>query len=191
MIASLRSLWARLSAAAATDDPLQQAGARIALFAGSGQPLYPLGLVWIIGDAGWVARVAWLTTPFFLLVPFLGRWPVAGRLLLGLAGTFVTLYVALALGPASAVEAYHLPVLLVGLLLFCKEERLAQIMTLAMPLGALVWVRLAAPMGVESAGQLALIHWVGALGLSAYIVFVSYSARKHGRGRIATGQGFG
>jgi hypothetical protein len=186
----LRALWARLKAAAATDDPFQQAGAKIALFAGSGQPLYPLGLVWIIGEPGWAARAAWATTPFFLMVPFLGRWPIAGRLMLGLAGTFVTLHVALALGPASGVEAYHLPVVLVGLLLFRPHERLAQIVTLALPLAALVWVRLASPAGVEAAGELRLIQWGGALVLSAYVAFVSYSARKHEAGRIATGQGF-
>ncbi len=176
-------LWADLVAAARTDDPLQGAANRIALFVGTSQPFYPLGLVWVMGDAAWASAIAWVTTPVFLAVPFVGRVrPALARLLVALAGTFVTTMVALRLGVASWVEAYHLPVLLVGLLLFRRGEGLAQGLSLGLPvLGfALVHGLGPAPAVVDGAESLQWLHGAGALILSAYVIYEARNAQKRG-----------
>lgn len=176
-------LWADLVAATHTDDPLQGAANRIALFVGTSQPFYPLGLVWVMGEGAWASAIAWVTTPVFLAVPFVGRvLPGLARFLVALAGTFVTTMVALRLGVASWVEAYHLPVLLVALLLFRRGEGLAQALSLALPVVgfALVHGLGPSPAVVEGADKLQWLHGVGALILSAYVIYEARSARKRG-----------
>ena len=129
----------------ATDNVWQQAANAVALLVGSSQPFYPLGIVWIIGEPGWASWVAWATTPVFLAVPFVGHVSaVLGRLLLTLAGTLVTLLVVLRLGPGCWVEAYYVPVLLVGALLFRAGEAGPRRLALALPVTAFIIGRLGA-----------------------------------------------
>jgi hypothetical protein len=88
--------------------------------------------------------------------------------------------VALRLGVDSFVEAYHLPVVLVGLLLFGCRERWAQALALALPVLGVALVHGAgpAPAVVEGADKLQWLHGVGALVLSAYVIYEARSARK-------------
>ena len=165
----------------ATDNPLQQAANGVALLVGSSQPLYPFGIVWIIGEPGWASAVAWATTPVFLAVPFVGHVSAAlGRALLAFAGSLVTLLVVLRLGVGSWVEAYYAPVLLVGVLLFRAGEAGPRRLALALPLGAFVLGRLGAGADVAEAGRLWMLHLGGALGLSAYVLFMFRRARSAG-----------
>lgn len=163
----------------ATDNVWQQAANAVALLVGSSQPFYPLGIVWIIGEPGWAASVAWATTPVFLAVPFVCHVSaVLGRLLLVLAGTLVTLLVVLRLGPGCWVEAYYIPVLLVAALLFRVGEEGPRRLALALPIAAFVMGRLGAGPDVAEAGRLWLLHMGGALGLSLYVLFVYRQARR-------------
>lgn len=163
----------------ATDNVWQQAANSVALLVGSSQPFYPLGIVWIIGEPGWASAVAWATTPVFLAVPFVGHVSaVLGRLLLAFAGTLVTLLVVLRLGPGCWVEAYYIPVLLVAALLFRSGEGAARALAFALPVGAFVIGRLGAGPEVAEAGRLWLLHLGGALGLSAYVLFVYWPIRR-------------
>jgi len=172
----LKQFWRERTA---TDDPLQQAANGVALLVGSSQPFYPLGVVWIIGEPGWAASVAWATTPLFLAVPFVGHASAAaGRVLLTSAGTLVTFMVVLRLGPGCWVEAYYAPVLLVGALLFRAGEAGPRRLALALPIAALVIGRFWAGPDVAEAGRLWILHLCGALGLSAYVLFVFRQARN-------------
>lgn len=163
----------------ATDDSLQQAANGVALFVGSGQPLYPLGVVWAIGEPGWSTTISWATTPAFLAVPFLGHAnPVLGRLLLAFAGSLVTLLVALRLGPGSGVEAYYIPALLVGACLFRRGEGAARAVAIALPLAAFILGRLFAGPDAPGAERLQLIHFGGAFCLSAYLSYAAFKARR-------------
>ena len=176
MASKLLQLWRNRTA---TDNVWQQAANGVALLVGSSQPFYPLGIVWIIGEPGWASWVAWATTPVFLAVPFVGHVSaVLGRLLLAFAGTLVTLLVVLRLGPGCWVEAYYIPVLLVAALLFRAEEAGPRKLAFALPLAAFVIGRLAAGPDVAEAGRLWLLHMGGALGLSAYVLFVYRQARS-------------
>ena len=163
----------------ATDNVWQQAANAVALLVGSSQPFYPLGIVWIIGEPGWATAISWATTPAFLAVPFLGHaYPVRGRLLLAFAGSLVTFLVTRGLGPASGVEAYYIPALLVGLCLFRRGEGGARALALALPLVAFVIGRLFAGADAPDAEQLQVVHIGGALCLSAYLFYVANKARR-------------
>ena len=163
----------------ATDNPLQQAANGVALLVGSSQPFYPLGVVWIIGEPGWASAVAWATTPLFLAVPFVGHVSAAlGRLLLSLAGSLVTLLVVLRLGPGSWVEAYHIPVLLVAACLFRRGEGGPRAIAVALPMAAFVIGRLGAGADAPEVGRLWMLHMGGAIGLSAYVLFAFWQARR-------------
>ena len=176
MASKLLQVWRNRTA---TDNVWQQAANGVALLVGSSQPFYPLGIVWIIGEPGWVSWVAWATTPVFLAVPFVGHVSaVLGRLLLAFAGTLVTLLVVLQLGPGCWVEAYYIPVLLVAALLFRAEEAGPRRLAFALPVAAFIIGRLAAGPDVAEAGRLWLLHMGGALGLSAYVLFVYRQARS-------------
>ncbi len=178
MGSNLMRVWRNRTA---TDNPLQQAANGVALLVGSSQPFYPLGIVWIIGEPGWASAVAWATTPLFLAVPFVGHVSVAlGRVLLAFAGSLVTLLVVLRLGPGCWVEAYHVPVLLVGALLFRANEAGPRRLALALPVAAFVIGRLWAGPDVAEAGRLWLLHMGGALGLSVYVLFVYRQACRAG-----------
>jgi hypothetical protein len=77
------------------------------------------------------------------------------------------------------VEFYHLPVILIGLLLFRSKEWLARGVTLALPLAGLALVHFAglAPSGVEGVEKVQLVHGLGALGLSIYVAYEAWMAR--------------
>ena len=172
----LVQFWRRQTA---TTDPMQQAANGVALFVGSGQPFYPLGIVWAIGEPGWGTAVSWATTPAFLAVPFLGHAsPLLGRWLLAFAGSLVTLLVTLRLGPGSGVEAYYIPALLVAACLFRRGEGAARALALAPPLAAFVIGRLLAGPDAPDAERLQLIHMGGALCLSVYLLYVANKARR-------------
>jgi len=176
MASNLLQVWRNRTA---TDNPLQQAANSVALLVGSSQPFYPLGIVWIIGEPGWASSVAWATTPVFLAVPFVGHVSaVLGRLLLAFAGSLVTLLVVLRLGTGCWVEAYYIPVLLVAALLFRAGEAGPRRLALAIPVAAFLIGRLGAGPDVAEAGRLWLLHMGGALGLSAYVLFVYRQARR-------------
>ncbi len=163
----------------ATDDALQKAANGLALFIASSQPLYPLGVVWIIGDPGWACALSWVTTPMFLATPFVGHAsPVLGRLLVAFAGSLVTLLVTLQLGLGSWVEAYYVPALLVGACLFRCGEGRARALALALPLAAFVTGRLGAGADLPEVGRLWLVHLGGALGLSAYLLLLFWRAGR-------------
>ena len=96
-----------------------------------------------------------------------------GRLLLVAAGTLVTIFAAVALGTASWVEAYHLPVLVVAAALFRRSEWRWRLLALAMPAGALALgpglLPILGYIDAPAAASLRGLHLVGAVVLSAYI----------------------
>lgn len=172
----LRAIWRKRTA---TDDPLQQAANGVALFVGSGQPLYPLGIVWAIGEPGWSTAISWATTPAFLAAPFVGHLnPVLGRLLVAFAGSLVTLLVTLRLGPGSGVEAYYIPALLIGACLFRRGEGAARALAIALPLAAFILGRLLAGPDAPQAERLQLIHFGGAFCVAAYLSYAVTRARR-------------
>ena len=163
-------------------DPLEGAAARIALLVGASQPFYPLTMWWVAGwPAAMAAALVLIVTPLFLLVPLVARRRAgAGRMLLVIAGTLVTIVAAQSLGRSSGVEAYYAPVVLVGLFLFRQQEAGLRLAALALPLGCLALLHVGLPVSgwLEPVTSEALVpvHLFGAMGLSLYILWQARAA---------------
>ena len=117
------SFWSAMRAYVANDDPLVETGNFVAMIVAWNQPFYPLYVYWSAGTVE-PSFYTFLSTPFFLAVPAVARrWPVAGRILLVLAGIGNTMVSAKAFGVASGVEAFFLPCVTLAFLLFGPSQR--------------------------------------------------------------------
>ncbi len=118
--------WKYLRSYARNDDPLAGAANAVALLVASSQPFYPLYVQWSVGPTIWPTFYTFLSTPFFLLVPAVGRLnSLAGRAMLPLAGIGNTVLSTAVFGVASGVEVFLIPCALIACLLFRPDERLA------------------------------------------------------------------
>ena len=169
-----RTILGRIGAYAANPDPLVAAGNRVALLVAVNQPFYPLYVAWLVGDA-WPTLVTFLSTPFFLAVPAVGRRsPRAGRALLVLAGVGNTMLAAKAVGVASGVEAFLAPCVVLAGLLFRPHERRIAVILLAVSFAVFLVLhdRYGAPLHAYSAAQngaFARLNAISAGGLLAFI----------------------
>ena len=107
---------ARITAWFDNPDPRLAAAGTAALLIAGNQPFYPV-YVWLIAGAkAWPALLTLLSTPFFVAVPALCRRHAdAGRWLLMAAALGNTALSAVALGPASRVELFYLPCMVLAL----------------------------------------------------------------------------
>ncbi len=113
----------RIAAYAANADPRAAACNMIALVVAWNQPLYPLYVAWLVGGDAWSTCWTFLSTPFFVAVPFVARRnTIAGRMLLPVTGIANTVLSAKAFGTASGVELFLLPCILITLLAFRLRE---------------------------------------------------------------------
>lgn len=121
----MAAVWRALRSYTQNDDPLTAAANGIALLVASSQPFYPLYVYWSVGPTIWPTFYTFLSTPFFLLVPALGRRnPLAGRAMLAITGIGNTVLSAAVFGVASGVEIFLIPCALIASLLFRPGERL-------------------------------------------------------------------
>jgi hypothetical protein len=118
-------LWRGITAYAAHDDPLTAAANWIALVVAWNQPFYPFYLWAVVGgDKVAPSFLTFLSTPFFLAVPAVARrHPLAGRLMLPLAGIANGVLSTKAFGIGSGVEIFLVPCALIGAALFRPSER--------------------------------------------------------------------
>lgn len=120
----MAGLLRALRSYARNDDPFAAAANAIALLVASSQPFYPLYVYWTVGPTIWPTAYTFLSTPFFLMVPAIGRMnSLAGRALLPLAGIGNTVLSAAVFGVASGVEVFLIPCALIACLLFRPGER--------------------------------------------------------------------
>jgi hypothetical protein len=164
----------RLRDYAAHPDPLAATCNRIALLVAWNQPAYPLYLWWIVGGDWWVGCWTFLSTPFFASVPFVSRrHPLAGRVLLPLAGVGNGMLSAKAFGIASGVNLFLIPCALIVVLAFRRSEwRVALLL-----LGAVLFAWLGqephgAPFGRFDAGQYAHFRRLNAYSVAALSIVV-------------------
>jgi len=123
--AFLGSIWRRIGAYAAHDDPLVASCNLIALVVASNQPFYPLYVYWAVSEHISPTFFTFLSTPFFLAVPAVARRsPKLGRALLPLAGMANTILSASVFGRASGVEIFLIPCALIAAAFFRSSERL-------------------------------------------------------------------
>ncbi len=119
-----RYMWDRIAAYAAHDDPMVAACNLIALVVASNQPFYPLYVYWTISDHVWATVFTFLSTPLFMAVPAVARrYSKTGRALLPIAGMANTILSARVFGPASGVEIFLIPCVLIAATFFRASER--------------------------------------------------------------------
>jgi hypothetical protein len=115
-----------IRAYAANDDPLAAACNFVALLVVSNQPFYPLYIYLSVSHDIGLSFFSFLSTPFFLAVPWLARrHSIAGRALLPLAGFANTALCTKLFGTASGVELFLLPCVMIAVLAFRPDERFA------------------------------------------------------------------
>jgi hypothetical protein len=106
-------------------DPRVASANFVSLLVASNQPFYPLYFWWLVSDTIWPTYYTFLSTPFFLAVPWLSRHStIAGRALLPLAGIGNTVLCAKLFGVQSAVEIFLIPCAVLALLIYRPHERL-------------------------------------------------------------------
>jgi hypothetical protein len=171
---SLRKLLGALAAYRHSDDPLTAATNLIALCVVGNQPFYPLYVWWAVGDDGWVSFLTFLSTPFFLAIPAIGRrFPFAARAMLPIVGVANTLLGAKAFGVSSGVELFLCPCAMIAGMSLRASERKTMLATVGFALAAFALGRkgLGAPLhefsGEEYAHFLSLNAWSVA-GLTAF-----------------------
>jgi hypothetical protein len=117
-------LWSKLAAYAHSDDPVLAATNFIALIVVSNQPFYPLYVWFFVGDDGWSSLWTFLSTPFFLAIPWVARRSsLAGRAMLPVAGILNSFFCAKIFGQASGVELFLCPCAMIAGLAFRADER--------------------------------------------------------------------
>ena len=152
----------------------------VALVLAWNTPFYPLYLRAAGGPSMWPG--GWLTLcvfPVFLAVPAVCRcWPVAGRVLLMAVCVVNTLFCTWLLGEASGTQLFLLPCTTLAALLFRREEKLALVSSLALPV--VVWAALDGRYPVSrfvcSGAACGGIVWLNAASVAVLTAFFGWLA---------------
>ena len=106
-------------------DPRMAYGNLIAVLVGSNQPLFPLTLYVVLGDAARPSLWGMVSTLVFCAVPLVARSNLlAAKLLLSLYASLHTAAYVLLMGQGAGFELYFLPCILLAALLFPARQRL-------------------------------------------------------------------
>jgi len=173
----LRQGTAAIAGYAAHPDPRAAIANAIALVIVSNQPFYPLYLYWAVSPVISPSYVTFLSTPFFAAVPAaMRRNSLIGRALLLLAGIGNTLLCRVTFGPASGVEVFLFPCLMLALLLFRRSER-----ALALGFAALAFIScllpaalLGAPVHLYEPAEYAALQRLNFLSAASLTVLIGW-----------------
>jgi hypothetical protein len=166
-----------MSAEAKHPDPRAGIARTVALVIVSNQPFYPLYLYWAVSPVITPSYLTFLSTPFFAAVPLvMRRSPLLARSLLLLAGIGNTLVCRVFFGPASGVEVFLFPCLMLALLLFRRSERAVSIAFAALGFGAYLlpasW--LGTPLHVYEPGEYAALQRLNFLSAASLTVLIGW-----------------
>ncbi|MSP03066.1 MAG: hypothetical protein EXR07_18765 [Acetobacteraceae bacterium] len=165
---------------AASDDPRVAAANLVALVLAWNTPFYPLYLRVAAGPEIWPG--GWLTLcvfPVFLSVPAATRqWPLGGRVFLLLAAMANTMFCTWILGEASGTSLFLLPSVTLAALVLGREERVALVSLLALPILAGVALHGRYPVSpfVCSGAACGGIVWLNAVSVAVLAVFLGWLA---------------
>lgn len=179
---ALRRLWAYFDA----PTPRGSIAASVSFIIVSNQPFYPLYLYLLLGGRAWPSLLSWLSGPIFAAVPYLLRQGEArGAAALMVAGIGNTALCTAALGPASGVELFYLPCLVLPLLTLAGRERLIGLgatvaaIVLLMALVRLVGFEGLVAISAEETATLQRINAFSVTGLTCVMAFLARRLRGH------------
>ncbi|SED75218.1 hypothetical protein SAMN05444161_3916 [Rhizobiales bacterium GAS191] len=150
----------------------------VALVVVCNQPFYPLYAYAIVGAKAWPAMLAWLSTPFYAAVPAVARRnALAASVLIVVTGIANTALCTKGLGPASLVELFYIPCILIAAGLFegWRRFRGLALSAVGATLGMLGVRAFGAPLEDFTASEnrsLATLHIVSVLCLSLLILYL-------------------
>ena len=175
---SLATIWRHSSAYFDNAETRLAIGGTVAFTVVGNQPFYPFTVAYVAGAWVWPAFATWLTTPLFLLAPVLARKnPGRGRLVLLAAAFGNTALSAVALGPASGVELFYAPCLLLAAIVCPPGIRWRVLCgALAATAAALLLARLVTPWSALNPAQahaLAVMHAISAGCIAALMGFIA------------------
>jgi hypothetical protein len=176
----VKRVYNAIAAYARSDDPLVAASNFVALCVVSNQPFYPLYVWWIVGDDHWVSFLTFLSTPFFLAIPWIARRSsLAGRAMLPVIGIANTILGAKAFGAASGVALFLGPcAMIAGMALRAHERKtMFAILAFAILSFALIQNKLGAPLHLFSAEEYARFLSMNAWSVAGLtgLVAIQYS----------------
>jgi hypothetical protein len=120
----IRSIYSSIKSWGRSDDPLVEACNFIILVVVGNQPFYPIYVRIFVGDDGWSSLWTFVSTPFFLVIPWIGRrYSVACRAMLPIVGALNSFLCAKTFGQASGVELFLCPCAMIAAMTFRAEER--------------------------------------------------------------------
>jgi hypothetical protein len=153
-------------------------GNLVALVLAWNTPFYPLYLRWAAGAEAWPWGFLTLAVlPCFALVPALARRrPLAGRLLLALAGLANVVFCTWLLGVPSGTELFLLPCVLLPGLLFSRTQWRVLLPLIAAPLASysLLHQHYPAPPVAWSAGASAGLFALNAGSVGCLVAFFAW-----------------
>ena len=132
------TIFHRLRALTGSHDPKVRAANLIALVLAWNTPFYPLYVYFAAGPAGlrWTL-LNLVAFPLFAAVPFITKQhPLAGRVLLVIAGTLNTMLNIWLYGEAAGEQLFLLPCVTIAILLFHRNERAVMAGLLLLPAAA-------------------------------------------------------
>ncbi len=118
------ALFERQRAYLENADPAAAAANLVAVVVALNGPLYPLYVIALVGFAGVSSVLTMIASPFFFVVPWIARRSsLAGRAALPLIGTINTVWCTKLFGPASGVQLFCFPCIMLAALVFRGGER--------------------------------------------------------------------
>jgi len=182
---ALRRLWAYFDA----PTPRGSIAASVAFIIVSNQPFYPLYLYLLLGGRAWPSLLSWLSGPLFAAVPYLLRHGEArGAAALMMAGIGNTALCTAALGPASGVELFYLPCLVLPLITLAgHERRVGCVASLAAIIVLMGLVRFAGFEGLVaiSADETATLQRINAFSVTGLMCVMAFLGRRLRNGAVS------
>lgn len=170
----LKKGWAALKAYVAHDDPPTAMANLVALVIVWNQPFYPLYILWGVSPVIWPSFFTFLSTPLFAAVPAISRRsPLAGRVLLCLAGIGNTALSAKVFGVQSGVEIFLIPCALLAVVLFRPTERVWAFGLVGLAFGVYLlrgWY--GAPVHLYAEAEYAALVTLNVLSVATLTVFI-------------------
>jgi hypothetical protein len=176
VIAFAARAWSGIVAYAHSDDPLAAASNFITLVVVSNQPFYPLYVWFFVGDDRWSSLLTFLSTPFFLAIPWVARRSsLVGRVMLPLVGAANSFFCAKIFGQASGVELFLCPCAMIAGMAFRAAECRAMLAVIGLVFVVFIALhdRYGAPLHLFSQVEYARFLSMNAVSVAALIALIA------------------
>ena len=156
-------------------DPAAAAANLVAVVVALNGPLYPIYVIALVGLGGVLSLLTMIASPLFFAVPWIARRSsLAGRAALPLIGTVNTVWCTKLFGPASGVQLFCFPCIMLAALVFRGGERwlgvlLVGLAIIPLLLPASLFGVPVMPLAADDAARLGVLNLIGVAMLMGLI----------------------